>query len=296
MTVTITGAAGFLGSAVDTYLKSIGDETAHFRVRHPFKTDTPGPSGDVLLHCAGIAHAACPDASLVHTVNHELVVQTVQWAQAKEYKHFVFLSTALVWDDTLEQIDTTNNNPQPNTEYGRAKLAAEHDILNLANGSFTVSVVRLPLMYGPGVKGNLARLIDAVARWPVCPLGSRTALRSVTGVATLNRFVEHLVRYPQTGIYTLVETPQLSTLEMVQLIGAALPSRRMIVPLPGFSRPILDRISLGISKRLLHSRVINDQTVRQAGFDPAVSEDELRHGFAEMALHHYRQAERKNAP
>lgn len=295
MNVTITGASGFLGGAIDTHLKSIGDETSSYRVRYPLSPDTPGPSGDVLLHCSGIAHVSCPDTALVHAVNHELVVQSAGWAKAKGYNHFIFLSTALVWDDRLETIDATRDNPVPNSDYGKAKLAAEQEILELSNSSFWVSVIRLPLVYGPGVKGNLARLIDAVASWPVCPLGSKHALRSVTGVKTINRFVDHLIRHPKSGIYTLVETPQLSTLEMVRFIAEALPSNGMVVPIPGFVRPVLDRMSPGVSKRLLHSRVIKDQSLKQTGFDPAIGEDELRRGFAEMALHRYRQTERKNA-
>jgi len=295
MSVTITGSSGFLAGAIETYLASKGRSIAHFHVRHPLNPDASGPGGEVLVHCSGIAHATCPDTALVHTVNHQLVVQTAQWAQASGYSQFVFLSTALVWDETLETIDTDRTSAQPNTEYGKAKLAAEQDILRLESSSFTVSVVRLPLMYGPGVKGNLARLIDAVARWPVCPLGSKHALRSVTGVATLNRFVEHLIRHPASGIYTLVETPQLSTLEIVRFIAEALPSHGMVLPVPGFARPILDRMSPGVSKRLLHSRVINDKSVQRTGFDPTISEDELRRGFVEMALHRYRETERKNA-
>jgi nucleoside-diphosphate-sugar epimerase len=295
MNITITGASGFLGNAIEKYLESKGETTERFRVRYPLSLSTPGPSGDAFLHCAGIAHAAYPDIALVYAVNHELAVQAARLAKARGYSHFIFLSTALVWNDTLEKIDANEDNPLPNTEYGKAKLAAEHDIMYLSSNCFSVSVVRLPLVYGPGVKGNLARLIDAVARWPVCPLGYRHALRSVTGVATLNRFVEHLIRYPESGIYTLIETPKLSTLEMVRLIADALPNHGMIVPLPDFARPLFDRMSPGISKRLLHSRVINDQSVTLTGFDPTISEDELRHGLAEMTLHRYLQTERKNA-
>ena len=270
-----------------------GTQVSRYSVRYPQTTDSTGPSGNVLIHCAGIAHAALPDPALIYQANHKLPVQTAIWAKEKGYSHFVFLSTGLVWDESLEVIDTGKDIPTPDTHYGKAKLAAEIEILGLADRSFAVSIVRLPLVYGPGVKGNLARLIDAVASWPACPLGSRKAIRSVTAVSTIIRFIEHLVRIQQTGIYTLIDTPRLSTFEMVRFIQAGLPNCGLAIPLPSFVRPVLDRVTPSISRRLLHSREIVDNSVRETGFDPIIEREAVREGFAQMARRHYEQAQRK---
>ncbi len=293
LNVTITGASGFIGSNIASHFATIGAGVSRYSIRYPLVSESTGPTGDVLIHCAGIAHTSFPDSDLVYQANHKLPVQTARWAKANGYGHFVFLSTALVWDESLELIDAARDAPVPNTDYGKAKLAAEEDISRLTSSSFAVSIVRLPLVYGPGVKGNLARLIDAVAKWPVCPLGSKEAIRSVTGVSTISRFVEHLVRGRKTGVYTLVDTPRLSTFEMVRYAHDALPNAGMVIPLPRFTRPVLDRMSPSIAKRLLHSRVIIDNTVRKTGFDPLVQKEDVRRGFGQMTHHRYEATQRK---
>ena len=290
---TITGPSGFIGSNLLSHFADCGAQVSCYNLRYPQRFGSAGPSGDVLIHCAGIAHTEFPDPDLIHQANHELPLQTAEWAKAKGYAHFVFLSTSLVWDESLEVIDTGRDTPTPNTHYGKAKLAAEQDILDLTSRSFAVSVVRLPLVYGPGVKGNLARLIDAVTNWTVCPLGSREAIRSVTGVSTIGLFIQHLVDYRLTGVFTLVDTPKISTFEMVCLLRNGLPSSGITVPLPRFTRLALDRVSPSISRRLLHSRVIMDNTVRETGFNPIVEREVVRDGFTQMARRHYEYAQRK---
>lgn len=291
--MTITGASGFIGSHLDSYFDAGETKVNRHSVRYPLSVDSIGPDGDVLVHCAGIAHTAFPDSALVHQANHDLPVQTALWAKSHGYTHYVFLSTTLVWDESLELIETESDVPEPNTEYGKAKLAAEKDIMSLASSSFSVSVIRLPLVYGPGVKGNLVRLIDAVAKWPVCPLGSKAAVRSVTGLSTISRFIEFVIKNRHQGVFTLIDTPQLTTLDMVRYLKDALPKSCAVVPLPYVTRFVLDRISPAISKRLLHSRVIVDNSVRETGFDPSVESEVVRRSFGQMARDRYDRIYRK---
>ena len=295
MNVTITGASGFIGSHLVSHFSERETNVGRYSVRYPLSADTVGPVGDVLVNCAGIAHTTYPDSVLVHQANRDLPVQTAQWAKSSGYTHYVFLSTTLVWDESLELIETERDVPEPNTEYGKAKLAAEKDIMSLTSSSFSVSVIRLPLVYGPGVKGNLVRLIDAVAKWPVCPLGSKEAVRSVTGLSTIGRFIEHVIKNRNQGVFTLIDTPQLTTFDMVRYIKDALPKSGAAIPLPYVTRFVLDRVSPAISTRLLHCRVIVDNSVRETGFDPSVETDVVRRDFGQMARHRYEQIQRKQS-
>lgn len=271
------------------HLNSHGIETNPFAVRHPLSIGESGPEGEVLVHCAGIAHASDPDDAAVHRVNHQLAVQTCEWAKAHGYRHLIFLSSTLVWDDSIQEIRTWTDRPQPNTEYGRAKLAAEEDLNQIASEGFLVSVIRLPLVYGPGVKGNLARLIDAVATWPLLPLGSSTAERSLTGVETLNGFIQFLIRHPQSGVFTLVDSRNVSTQDMIHMIAEGLPTHGIVISAPAFAKPILDVVSPSVSKRLFGSRVIHDRSVRDLGYNPTVSDEKLAASFREMAFCRYRE-------
>jgi len=244
--------------------------------------DETAPSGEILIHCAGIAHVHYPDESLVWQANHQLAVDVARWARSSGCRHFIFLSSALVWDQARTDIDTAADIPKPDTVYGQAKLAAERDIAALEAPDFRVTVIRLPLVYGPGVQGNLEKMIRAVVEWPVCPIGSKTANRSVVGTATITRFIRHCIDGQIAGTFALVDTPAISTFDMLCTISGAVPSPALLIPAPAWTQSLLGVFRSALARRLFSSRVIHDTSVVQAGFDPIVSRERLTQGFSHM--------------
>jgi nucleoside-diphosphate-sugar epimerase len=144
---------------------------------------------DAVIHAAGFAHAeaAMPDFAARHwTVNAEGTFHLLDAAVAARVERFVFLSSVKATGDPGPRcVDETWDAP-PETPYGRAKRAAEARVLTVGRETGLHAVnLRPALVYGPGMKANLARLIEAVRRgWcpPLPESGNRRSLVHVDDV------------------------------------------------------------------------------------------------------------------
>lgn len=124
---------------------------------------------------------------------------------------------------------------QPQDAYGRSKLEAEHLLYELCEGQGTpITVLRFPLVYGPGVKGNVRRLFDAVWRRLPIPVGRVRNARSMLGVDNIAAFVSHLLQRPIVSQrpFLLSDGEDISTESLVQLIGNGLGRKPRVVKLP----------------------------------------------------------------
>ena len=163
----ITGASGFVGShavpvlgkkyQVDT-ISLKGKKTDHIELNHY----------NVILHLAGIAHQAVDiSEEEYNSVNHKLAVQLAESAKKAGVSHFIFMSTVKVYGEIDELPFREDSICDPKDAYASSKLNAEKDLLAMNSPSFIVSVIRPALIYGKGVKGNLAKLISLIRKLPV---------------------------------------------------------------------------------------------------------------------------------
>lgn len=287
-TVTITGASGFIGGHLCRYLSEVspGFIVNTLSVRGDLEALRSGPTGDILVHCAGIAHSTSNEKREITRINEELPFETARWARQAGYGQFLFFSSALVWGDHQQTVDVGKDVPEPSSVYGKAKLAAELRLRELSTEGFVVSIVRLPLVYGPGVKGNLARLIDLITRWPLIPVGSRTAMRSLCGVDTIGRFVSHLIDNRLGGVFTLVDAPVVSTYDMGRYIALGLHRTRHVVSSPAIMEAAIKRLNPAIGTRLYGNKVFRNGGIEDVGFSPRKPEEQIREDFAIMARYH----------
>ena len=182
----VSGASGFIGRHLCRELQRRGIEvTALVRraqtgpwdhqVLHDLSTTAPLalPAGvDSVFHLAGFAHAQ--QHASAHTLQQTITVEgTTRLLRAcpSTVRRFVYFSSvkAMGESTTTSCIDETHE-LSPSTAYGRARMLAERRVLAHADRMHT-TILRLPLVYGPGVKGNLQRLLQAVCkrRLPVLP-------------------------------------------------------------------------------------------------------------------------------
>lgn len=120
---------------------------------------------DAILHVAGIAHTS-KDPSLkdkYYAVNTELTYELAKIAKNSGVKHFVFMSSIIVYGDSSpigqQKIITKDTLPQPDDFYGDSKLQAELKLKTLVSEDFSVAIVRPPMVYGEGSKGNYPKLV-----------------------------------------------------------------------------------------------------------------------------------------
>lgn len=254
-TVLITGAAGFIGSAVCRYLAMHG-YTVRAATRNPagltdarFETvrmpDAGAPANswghllenvDHVVHCAGIAHATggIPEATY-HLANAVLTGELAAAAAQRIPGKFVFMSSIrAVCGPVSQEVVTERTEPAPQDAYGRSKLEGERLVRAAFSEGGRFTVLRPVLVYGPGVKGNLAALLR-LARLPLpLPLGGLSARRSLLDLEACAAAVEHVLDSPQTNgaTYLVSDRNPITVAEIVIAFRRGLGRGPGIVPLP----------------------------------------------------------------
>jgi nucleoside-diphosphate-sugar epimerase len=232
MRIHVTGARGFIGSQLCPRLTAAG---------HELRATLEGC--DAVVHLANIAHTRASPAEL-RRVNVEGTVAQAEAARAAGTRRFVYLSSvkAITPDDA----------------YGRAKREAEQALANIS-GLETV-VLRPPLVYGPGVKGNFLALMRAIDRgWPL-PFASIDNRRSLIYVGNLCNAMKRCVEAPQASgrTYLVSDGDPVSTPQLCRALGGALRRPARLYPFPAR----LLTLHPGL-RRLTSSLEIHDSAIRQ---------------------------------
>jgi UDP-4-keto-D-QuiNAc 4-reductase len=258
-TVLVTGAAGFVGSALvselglrgdtETVAATRSDRPLHGRVRRLHAPDL-GPEADWGLGAIGATHVVhC--ASRVHvrqetfrdpsgqwrTVNTEGTIELARQAVAAGVRRFVFLSTVKVHGESSSphRPFTEKDSPDPRDPYARSKLEAEEGLREVASGSgMAVVIIRPVLVYGPGVKGNFHVMMRAVHRRVPLPFGSVQNHRSLIGLSNLIDLILVCLWHPAAAnqVFLASDGADLTTPALLRMTGEALGRPARLVPVP----------------------------------------------------------------
>lgn len=207
--VLITGAHGYIGTMLAGYLKddpAILADGISLR-GDDWKTVDLSPY-DSIVHLAGIAHRkeTNENRQLYYDINRDLAVRTAEKAKREHVKQFVYVSTMAVYGKNSGVV--TKDSPlAPKTNYGRSKLEAENLLQQLEDGQFKVCIIRPPMVYGPGCKGNFQTLIKLARRLPVFPRVDNR--RSMIYIDNLCEFIKRCV-LEYGGVFTALRTKNMS--------------------------------------------------------------------------------------
>lgn len=211
--ILITGATGFVGSQLSKELKRLGysvrgtsrsqDGCGVYRFPLDSLDWSPVLNGvETIIHCAALSHVNKNIvSSLYETVREYNVNATKRLAiQAKKQgvKRFIFLSSikALGEFTPVGQAFTNNSQYFPEDLYGISKRDAEVELKNELSGSDTeLVIIRPPLVYGPGVKGNFKALIDLTRKNIPVPFGKVENRRSLVALDNLVSLIVSCVEY-----------------------------------------------------------------------------------------------------
>lgn len=202
--VLVTGASGFLGSAVVHELLELGyDVRALVRapassfylkaveivvgdIRDPQCARKASVGCEAIVHLAGQAHALDDDHVSdqdYQSVNVDGTKHLLDGAVAGGVQRFIFASSVKVFGETTSGCVDEKEPPAPQSPYARSKWMAEQLVASYATGgSLATLSLRLPLVYGPTQKGNLFRMIAAIDRGRFPPLPHVQAVRSMLHV------------------------------------------------------------------------------------------------------------------
>ncbi len=274
--ILVTGANGFLGRQLVAELERQGLAWRAAQVGRigPDTDWRAALSGTrIVIHCAGIAHADSPDPQELQRVNVLGTRRLAEQAAASGVQRLVFASSVkAMGEHTPAGESWTEQSPcAPQDAYGRSKLDAERSLREVeANSSLEVVVLRMPLLYGPGVRANLRRLLDAVRFGRPLPLGAVRNQRSLLAAANAAHALLHIARHPAArGRVFLAQDQTLSSAELARVLAEALGKRAHLWKIPPALLWLLP-ISRAALHRLTASLVVNDSLLRQEfGWTPA---------------------------
>lgn len=250
--ILITGQNSYIGNAVAAYLEELNRQQTRLgntdagQVQSPESTckmsyeihrislqsgtwqQADFSTYDAILHVAGKAHVDMSAVSeetkqLYYQVNGELPAKVAAKAKAEGVKQFIHLSSVIIYGDSAPvgktKMITAETVPQPTNFYGNSKLQGEERLKPLADDEFKVAILRLPMVYGKGSKGNYPLLAKMAQITPIFPNSNNQ--RSMLYVENLAECIRQLVESGEGGIYFPQNDEYVSTARMVQLIGAA---------------------------------------------------------------------------
>lgn len=237
--VLITGANSYIGVSFENYVhEHYSDELTIDTVdmvdgswrTHPFtyRTSTGEEKPyDIVYHVAGLAHADVGNVSeevkaKYYAINTDLTIECCKKAKADGVRQFVFMSSAIIYGDSAPygktKRITADTKPQPTNFYGDSKWQADKGVRELEDESFAVIVLRPPMIYGKGSKGNYQMLSRMAKKLPVFP--DVVNERSMLYIENLCEFLSIVMIRGGGGIYWPQNAEYSRTSELVKTIAA----------------------------------------------------------------------------
>ena len=237
--ILITGANSYIGTSFEKYMSQWPDE---------YQVDTIDmidgswrnvsfAGYDSVFHVAGIAHSdngkmTAERSSMYYAVNTDLAVKTAQKAKLDGVHQFIFMSSIIVYGDSapigMKKIITKDTPLAPANSYGDSKVQAEKGICPLNDENFKVVILRPPMIYGRGSKGNYPILSKLAQKLPVFPYVNNQ--RSVLYIDNLMEFVRLMIENEEEGIFFPQNAEYSNTTDMVKLIAEAYGRKIIIIP------------------------------------------------------------------
>lgn len=227
--VLITGANSYIGTSFERYVQE------HYASELSINTidvadgswrDADFSKYDIVYHVAGIAHADVENVSeevkaKYYTVNTDLAIEAAEKAKVDGVKLFVFMSSAIIYGDSapygISKIITRQTKPEPTNFYGDSKLQADLGIQNLAGPSFLTCIIRSPMIYGKGSKGNYATLSKMAKKLFIFPDCNNQ--RSMLYIENLCEFLAQVMIRGEGGVFYPQNAEYTRTSDMVKMIG-----------------------------------------------------------------------------
>lgn len=220
MKLLITGAQSYVGTKVADYIQERHPEwtICQLDVRTDEWKEHDLSFYDAIYHVAGLAHRKItPDIEpLYYAVNRDLTIEIAKKAKECGVKQFIFMSTMGVYsyDETYVDYKTPTN---PDNAYGKSKLEAEKELQKIENDRFTVAIVRPPMIYGKGCKGNYNSLRAIALKSPVFPKVNNHL--SMLYIDNLSEFIMRLLEERKSGTFYPQNKELVNTTEWVKYIA-----------------------------------------------------------------------------
>lgn len=255
--ILITGKNSYVGTSVKKYLKKWPKKyyVEELSVKGKDWKDFDFSKFDVVFHVAGIAHVDVKKADgktkkLYYAVNTDLAEEVARKAKKDGVKQFIYMSSAIVYGDSApigkEKIIKKNTKPAPTNFYGDSKLQAEIKLTKLADKKFKVALIRPPMIYGEGCKGNYQELRKLALKLPIFPKVKNK--RSMIYIKNFAEFVKRAIDNEYDGIYCPSNKETIATYEIVKEIAKCNNKKILIMPGCGLALKVMSHLTPLVNK------------------------------------------------
>lgn len=278
--ILITGAGSYIGTSVENYLRKWSDkyqvDTIDMVDGSWREKDFSGY--DTVYHVAGIAHADTGHISeerkaFYYKINTDLTVETAKKAKADGVKQFIFMSSAIVYGDSApigkRKVINAGTKTHPVNYYGDSKVQAEKGILLLEEDLFKIVILRPPMIYGKGSKGNYPVLAKIAQKVPIFPYVDNQ--RSILYIENLCEFVRLMIENEESGIFHPQNDEYINTCELVKMIAAV--HEKKVVVIYGFG---------WVLKILSHFTGLVNKAFGSLSYDKKISEYKENYRICEL--------------
>jgi UDP-glucose 4-epimerase len=245
----VSGGSGFLGRRLLKYLEKFcekiiilgrqpvdGYEFIRWDISEDLKPNLIGQNIDTIFHLAGYAHdtSSSTKGNIYYQCNFLATKNLYEASVKSEIKYFLFVSSAKAGGEAFDVPVNEKKLPSPAGVYGESKLAAEDYLRSVVTQKISTIILRPTLMYGPGLKGNLFKMRNAIFQgWFPRPPKNLTGLKSMVHVDDCARALIHLRNNMRPGVetYYLTDGEEYSPYDIDTALDTQLSRFRPTTPL-----------------------------------------------------------------
>jgi len=258
--ILITGANSYIGTSFKRWVSRYPDKYSvdMISLRDRRWNEESFENYDVVFHTVGIAHVdAKPEMEpLYYKINRDLTVEVASKAKNDGVKQFIFMSSIIVYGESSHikerKIIDENTIPTPINFYGKSKLQAENLIKEMENNVYKIAIIRPPMIYGKGSKGNYPRMSKLSRKIPFFPHVNNQ--RSMLHIDNLCELIKLIIDNRDSGIFFPQNSDYVNTSEMVKQIAEVHGNKIILTKV---FNPILNIIGkrLGVINKIFGSLV-----------------------------------------
>ena len=271
--ILVTGTSGFIGEALCPFLEKEHYTVTKASIRDLADIDKIDFTNiTTVIHLAALVHQmqGAPDSAYMRS-NFELTKALADKAKKSGVKKFIFMSTVAVYglsSATYKLDERTQTNPA--SAYGKSKLFAEQYLQEINSDDFKINVLRLPLVYGYGAKGNFGKFLSFHAKARLIPFKDIHAIRTMIYVKNLCGLISRLVLYngPKT-VFIATDNNDYSIEQFSKLLFTGLQAQRKVffVKMPRLLQIILKKLKPKIYQQLFEDLIFNGtNTSKELGY------------------------------
>jgi len=230
--ILITGENSYIGVSTKNWLMNKQNKEQQYKlnevcIKGNNWRDMNFSDYDAVFHVAGIAHSETgvsteENKARYYQVNTDLTIEVAKKAKHDGVSQFVFMSSMIVFGNSapfgIRKRITKDTVPSPDNFYGDSKWQAELGLTTLKSDNFKIAIIRPPMVYGKGSKGNYPRLAKLAKILPLFPDVDNE--RSMLHIDNLCEFIRLVIENGDGGVFFPQNEKYVKTSELVVEIAA----------------------------------------------------------------------------